>query len=136
MFSQDGAEPRAGVTVITRRISATLLPPVMVFAIYHHESAMGVHVSPTLNLVPPPPHPIPLGYPRAPALSTLFHASIFLWSSVFNMVINIFQCYSLISSHPHLLPQSPKVCSLYPCLFCCLAYRIIVTIFLTFIYMC
>ena len=32
--------------------------------------------------------------------------------------------------HPHLLPQSPKVCSLYLCLFCCLAYRIILTIFL------
>ena len=30
----------------------------------------------------------------------------------------MFQCYSLRSSHPHLLPQSQKVCSLYLCLFC------------------
>ena len=34
----------------------------------------------------------------------------------------MFLCYSLKSFHPHLLPQSPKVCSLYLCLFCCLAY--------------
>ena len=42
------------------------------------------------------------------------------------MMIYIFQCCSLISSHPRLLPQSPKVCSLHLCLFCCLAYRVIV----------
>ena len=36
---------------------------------------------------------------------------------------------------PHLLPQRPKVCSLYLCLFCCLAYSVI-TIFLNSIYMC
>ena len=29
------------------------------------------------------------------------------------------------SSHPLPLPQSPKVCSLHLCLFCCLAYRVI-----------
>ena len=29
----------------------------------------------------------------------------------------MFQCYSLNSSHPHPLPQSPKVCSLHLCLF-------------------
>ena len=40
------------------------------------------------------------------------------------------QCYSLKSSYPCLLPQSPKVCSLHLCLFCCLAYRIVITIFL------
>ena len=42
----------------------------------------------------------------------------------------MFQCYSLKSSHPRLLPQSPKDCSIHVCLFCCLAYRVIVTIFL------
>ena len=31
-------------------------------------------------------------------------------------------------------PQSPKVCSLHLCLFCCLAYRVIITIFLNPIY--
>ena len=50
-------------------------------------------------------------------------------------IINMFQCYSLKSSQRCLLPQSLKVCSLYLCLFCCLAYRIIVTIFLNAICM-
>ena len=52
------------------------------------------------------------------------------------MIIYMFQCYSLESSHPCLLPQSPKVCPLHLCLFCCLTYRVIVTIFLNSIYMC
>ena len=40
----------------------------------------------------------------------------------------MFQCYSLKSSHPPLLPHSPKVCSLHLCLSCCLAYRIVIQI--------
>ena len=36
------------------------------------------------------------------------------------------QCYSLKSSHPHLFLQSLKVCSLHLCLFCCLAYRVVI----------
>ena len=35
----------------------------------------------------------------------------------------MFQCGSLKSSHPHLLPQNPKDCSLCLCLFCCLAKK-------------
>ena len=38
--------------------------------------------------------------------------------------------------HPCLLPQSPKVCSLHLGLFCCLAYRVVNTIFVNSIYMC
>ena len=83
-----------------------------------------------------PPHPIPLGCPYARVLSALVYASDFYWSSISHKVIYIFQCYSLKSSHPRLLPQSPKVCTLYLCLFCCLAYRVIVTIFLNSIYIC
>ena len=84
----------------------------------------------------PPSHPIPLVCPSGLALSALFHASNLDWSSTSHMVIYMFQCYSLKSSHPHLLPQSPKVCSLYLCFFCCLAYRVIITIFLDSICMC
>ena len=47
-----------------------------------------------------------------------------------------FQCHSPKSSHPLPLPQSPKVRSIHLCLFCCLAYRVIITIFLNSIYMC
>ena len=82
-----------------------------------------------------PPQPIPLDYPLAPTLSALFHASNLDRSSISQMVIYMFQCYSLKTSHPQLLPQSPKVCSLYLCLFWCLAYRVVVTIFLNSIYM-
>ena len=66
-----------------------------------------------------PPHPIPPGHPSAPALSILSHASNLGWRSVSHMIIYIFQCYSLKSSHPRLIPQSPKDCSIYLCLFCC-----------------
>ena len=91
------------------------------------------HPEPPFHL---PPHPTPQGSPSALALSALFHASNLDWWSISHMVvIYIFQCYSLKSSHPRLLPQSPKVCSLYLCLFCCLAYRVIITITLNSIYM-
>ena len=68
-----------------------------------------------------PPHPISQGHPSGPALSTLSHALNLDWRSVSHMIICMFQCYSLKSSHPRLLPQSPKDCSLHLCLFCCLA---------------
>ena len=91
------------------------------------------HPEPTSHL---PPHPIPQGHPRAPALSTLSHASNLDWRSISHMIIYMFQCYSFKSSHPRLLPQSPKDCTLHLCLFCCLTYRVIVTIFLNSIYIC
>ena len=84
---------------------------------------------------PLPPHPIPQGHPSAPALSTLPHASNLDWRSVSHMIIYMFQCSALKSSHPRRLPQSPKVESLHLCLFCCLIYRVIITIFLNSIYM-
>ena len=46
------------------------------------------------------------------------------------MVMYMFQCCSLKSSHPCLLPLSPKVCVLHLCLLCCPACRIVITIFL------
>ena len=52
------------------------------------------------------------------------------------LIIYMFRCCSLETSHPRLLPQSPKVCSVHLCLFFCFAYRVIVTIFLNSIYMC
>ena len=82
-----------------------------------------------------PPHLIPQGHPSAPALSTLPHASNLDWWSVSHMIIYMFHCYSLKSSLPRLLPQSPTVCSLHLCLFFCLTYRVIITIFLNSTYM-
>ena len=90
------------------------------------------HPEPTSQL---PPHPIPQGQPSAPALITLSHALNLDWRSISQMMIYMFQCSSLKSSHPCLLPQSPKDCSIHLCLFCYLAYRVIITIFLNSIYM-
>ena len=91
---------------------------------------------PQMSMCPPSqnplhfhPQPILLGGPSALALSDLFHTSNLDWQSISHMVIYMFQCSSLKSSHPRLLPQSPKDCSLHLCLFCCLTYGVIVTIF-------
>ena len=81
------------------------------------------------------PHPIPQGCLRAPALSTLSHASNLDWWSISHMIICMFQCYFLKSSHPLLPPLCPKVCSLRLYLLCCPACRIISTVFLKFMYM-
>ena len=77
---------------------------------------------------PLPPHPIPLGHPSAPALSTLSHSSNLDWQSISHMIIYMFQDHSPISSHPLPHPQSPKDCSIHLCLFGCLAYRVSITI--------
>ena len=82
-----------------------------------------------------PPRTIPLGHPSAPAPSILYPASNLDWWFISYMILYMFQCHSPKSSHHLLLPQSPKDCSIYLCLFCCLAYRVIVTIFLNSIYM-
>ena len=81
-----------------------------------------------------PPHTIPLGHPSAPAPS-IHLASNLDWRLVSYMILYMFQCHSPKSSHPLPLPQSPKDCSIHQCLFCCLVYRVIVTIFLNSIYM-
>ena len=87
---------------------------------------------------PPPstlPITIPLGRPSAPAPSNQYHALNLDWRFVSYMILYMFQCHSPKSSHPLPLPQGPKDCSTHLCLFCCLAYRVIITIFLNSIYM-
>ena len=90
---------------------------------------MGVHVFPILNF---PPSTIPLGCPSAPAPSILYPTSNLDWRFISYMLLYMFQCHSPKSTHP--LPQSPKVHSTHLCLFCCLTYRVIITIFLNSIY--
>ena len=81
------------------------------------------------------PHTIPLGHPSAPAPSILYPALNLDWWFISRVILYMFQCHSPKSSHPRLLSQSPKDCSIHLCLFCCLTYRIIITIFLNSIYM-
>ena len=92
--------------------------------------------SPSWTLLPPPSPTLPLGRPSAPAPSIQYPASNLDWRLVPYMILYMFQCHSPKSSHPLPLPQSPKDCSIHQCLFCCLVYRVIVTIFLNSIYMC
>ena len=105
-------------------------------AIHQHESTMGVHVFPILN---PPPTSlpvlslwvIPVHQPRA---SCILHHT---WTGDSFLIWYYTRFNPILPKHPPLpLPQSPKDCSIHLCLFCCLTYRVIITIFLNSIYMC
>ena len=99
----------------------------------HHRYTRVPHPEPPSHL---PPHTIPLGHLSALAPSIQYHALNLDWRLISYMILYMFQCHSPKSSHPRPLPQSPKDCSIHLCLFCCLAYRVIITIFLNSIYMC
>jgi len=105
------------------------------FAIHQHESTTGVHVFPILNPLPPPSPYHPSGSSQCQVPSILYHALNLDWRFISHMIFYMFQCHSPKSSHPCPLPQSPKDCSIHLCLFCYLAYRAIVTIFLNSICM-
>ena len=81
------------------------------------------------------PCTIPLGRLSAPASSIQYHALNLDWQLDSYMILYMFHCHSPKSSYPRPLPQSPKDCSIHLCLFCCLAYRVIITIFLNSTYM-
>ena len=92
--------------------------------------------SPFRSPLPPPSLPNPSGSSQCTRTEHLSHASNLVWWSVSSLIIYMFWCCSLETSHPCLLSQSPKVCSVHLCLFFCFAYGVIVTIFLNSIYMC
>ena len=106
------------------------------FAIHQHGSTRGVHVFPILN---PPPTSLPI-----PSLWVIpVHRSLascilhWIWTGD-SFLIWYYTCFNaILPNHPTLsLSHRVQKTVLYICLFCCLAYRVIVTIFLNSIYMC
>ena len=104
------------------------------FAIHQHESATSVHVLPILN---PPPTSltipslwvIPVHQSQA---SCIMHRT---WTGD-SFLIWYYNCFNaILTNHPPTHTQSQKDCSIHLCLFCCLTYRVVVTIFLNSIYM-
>ena len=109
---------------------------VVVFAIHWHESAMDIHV-----------FPIPIPPPTSLSTRSLWVFPVHqVWALVSCIQPGLVICFTIDNIHvsmlfswnisPHLLPQSPKVCSVHLCLFFCFAYRVIITIFLNSVCMC
>ena len=107
------------------------------FAIYQHESTTGIHMLPILN---PPPSSlsipslwvVPVHQPQA---SSIVHRT---WTGdSFHMWY--YTCFNAILPNLPTLSLSYRVQKtvlyIHQCLFCCLVYRVIVTIFLNSIYM-
>ena len=82
------------------------------------------------------PRIISLDHPRAPAPSILYPALNIDWRFVSYMIVYMLECHSPKSSHPLPLPLCPKVRYTHLCLFSCLAYRVVIAIFLNSIYIC
>ena len=69
--------------------------------------------SPSQSPLPPPSPPDPSGSSQCTSPKHLSHASSLGWWSVSPLIIYLFQCCSLRTSHPRLLPQGLKVCSVH-----------------------
>ena len=92
-------------------------------------------VHPLPNPFPPPPSPF---HPSGLSQCTSFECPVSciergLISSFTYGNINVSMLFSQII--PPLSSPRVQVCSLYLCLFCCLTYRVVITIFLNSIYM-
>ena len=104
------------------------------FAIHWHESTLVYMCSPSdISSHPSPSHTSGSSQCTSPEnpVSCIKHGLV-IHS---HMIIYMFQCHSPKPSHPRPIPQSPKDCSIHLCLFCCLAYRVIITTSLNSIYM-
>ena len=107
------------------------------FAIYWHESTTGVHEFPILN-PPPPLSPYHLSG-SSQCISPKHPVSWIEPGLVTHFTHFIDTCFNaILPNHPtlSLSHRVQKSFLLYLCLFCCLTYRVIITIFPNSIYMC
>ena len=95
----------------------------------HHRCTRVPHPEPPPTSLPIPSlWVIPVHQPQA---SCILHWN---WTDD-SFLIWYYTCFNAILPN-HTPSQSPKDCSIHLCLFCCLTYRVVVTIFLNSIYMC
>ena len=83
--------------------------------VHHHESVISIHMSPpSWNSLPPlsPSHHSKLS--QSTHMGSLIHTANPHLLSILHMVMYVFQCYSLKSSHPRSLPFI-SVSPLLPC---------------------
>ena len=104
------------------------------FAIHWQNPHWVYMCTPSRTLLPPPSLSHPSGSSQCTSPEHPVSCIEAGWWFISHMIIYMFQYHSPKSSHPRPLPQSPKDCSIHLCLSCCLAYRVIVTIFLNSIY--
>ena len=105
------------------------------FAIHQHESATGTHVFPILNA---PPTSLPEPSLWVIPVHQLQATSIMHWTWTSNSFhVWYYTCFNaILPNHPTLsLSHRVQNCSIHLCFLCCLAYRVIVIIFLNSIYM-
>ena len=106
------------------------------FAIHWHESTMGVHVFPILNPLPPPSQSHPSGSsqctrPEHPI--SFIKPGLEISLTYDNLYVSM--SFSQIIPPLPSPTESKRLFYVHLCLFFCLAYRVIVTIFLNSIYM-
>ena len=111
---------------------------VVVSAIHRHESAMGTHEFPYPERPSHfPSHPILLGHLRATSFecpASFIELALVIYFLYSNTRFNVILSYHPTLAFSHTVQKS----ILYICVknrfFCCLAYRIIITVFLNSIY--
>ena len=107
------------------------------FAIYQHESATGIHMFPILNplLLPSPYHPSGSSQCTSPKHPVSYIEPGLVIHFIYGIIHVSIPFAQIIPPSPSPTESKRLFCSIHLCFFCCLTYRVIVTVFLNSIYM-